>query len=454
MGPILIWAVVVVAFFQNCATPLSHVGKKNYPYKELNSYEQVIESKNANYSNEKIKNPTGTLNIKQAASLVLIQNPHLSTFPYEIRAREALALQAGLRPNPELETELEDFAGTGDFEVGDRVEITAFYSQLIERGEKREKRYQLGVWEGEMARWDYRTAKLDVLSLLAQRYLDVLAGQERVAILQELVKLSEEALHAISERVKAGRVSPLEKTRARVELASQRNALDAASKDLASAKSLLASIWGVTTPEFGEVSGKLDRLHPVPELKNLLSKVENNPDVQRWAAEMERRKTVFELEEAQAVPDITLTGGLRYRNESEDASLIGAISIPLKIYDRNQGAIQAAEERLQKAILEREAVITEVKAKLSSVYQRLQGAKSEIERLQTEILPGALRAYEAAREGYRQGEFGYLDVLDAQRTLFQSRVQYIQALDRFHQQWIALERLIGQPLLDDLSENQ
>ena len=67
---------------------------------------------------------------------------------------------------------------------------------------------------------------------------------------------------------------------------------------------------------------------------------------------------------------------------------------------------------------------------------------------------GAERGYEAAREGYREGLFDYLDVLDAQRTLFASRVQYVQALARFQQQWITLERLIGEPLQQVILENR
>ena len=448
MRPVHIWVLLAVAFLHGCATQFPQEQKTNDLTQNLSSYHQLIETSKTNHVKEDNENPNGILSLENAVSLALLQNPALSIYPFEIRAQEALALQSGLLPNPEIETEFEDFAGSGNFGFGDRIEVTSLYSQLIERGEKREMRYQLGMWETEMARWDYRIAKINVITLLAQRYLNVLAEQERVAILEELVQLSEKSLYAISERVRAGKISQLEETRAKVEVASERNALDVARQELKSANSLLAMVWGATQPKFKKVSGKLESIQPLPELDELFKEAENNPDILRWAVETKRRQSVLELEQAQAVPDITLTGGLRYINESEDASLVGAFSIPLNFFNRNQGAIRAAKERIEKARLEQAAELIELQAELSSSYQRSLGTQMEIERLQTEILPGADQAYQSAREGYQLGKFNSLDVLDAQRTYFQARVRYIESLTLFHQQWIRLERLIGKPLKD------
>jgi len=80
---------------------------------------------------------------------------------------------------------------------------------------------------------------------------------------------------------------------------------------------------------------------------------------------------------------------------------------------------------------------------LNTIYQKLSTAHAEVAALRQDILPGAQSAYDAAREGYRLGKFGFLDVLDAQRTLFGAKNQYLLALSDYHKSAVELERLIG-----------
>lgn len=449
---LILWALIAAAFLQSCATQSPNT---NHPYQPepLSNYQTSLDQVEVNRASGAVVNPTDTIHLNEAVSLTLMQNPQLAAYPYEIRAQEALAMQAGFAPNPELEMELENFTGTGDLSTGDSLELTTFFSQLIETANKRSLRNQIGNLDAELAQRDYQTAIVDVLSHLAKKYLNVLAAQERIRLLEELVNLSEETLFAITERVRAGRVSPLEATRAKVELASERNALDVARQELSAAKTLLAAMWGADHAEFASAEGALEELQDIPPIDSLLSEIESNPDLQIWATEMQRRSMVLKSEKAKAVPDITLSGGLRYLNESDDAALVAAITIPLQLHNRNQGAIRAAQERVKKAEFERKAIETDARSNLISLYQQLRGAQIEIKRLQTVILPGAEEAHRGSQEGYREGEFDYLTVLDSQRTLFESRVQYVNSLTRFHQTWISLERLIGQPLKNAVSDN-
>jgi cobalt-zinc-cadmium efflux system outer membrane protein len=64
--------------------------------------------------------------------------------------------------------------------------------------------------------------------------------------------------------------------------------------------------------------------------------------------------------------------------------------------------------------------------------------------LKRDVLPAAKRVFEGLSEGYRQGKFRYLDVLDAQRTLFKAQATYIEALANYHETSVEIERLIGQ----------
>ena len=68
--------------------------------------------------------------------------------------------------------------------------------------------------------------------------------------------------------------------------------------------------------------------------------------------------------------------------------------------------------------------------------------------MKSAVLPGAQSAFDAATEGFRQGKFGYLEVLDAQRTFFEARGRHIEALSAYHKAVADTERLIGGGLID------
>src|SRR5699024_9094251 len=117
------------------------------------------------------------------------------------------------------------------------------------------------------------------------------------------------------------------------------------------------------------------------------------------------------------------------------------ISIPLPFFDRNQGNIKAAKYQINRGKSQRQAALTEVTRALQEAYNRMQASYREVQQLQNEVLPGAQSAFDGIQTGYRQGKFDYLEVLDAQRTLFTSRTRYIQALAEYNRAVAEVERL-------------
>ena len=84
-----------------------------------------------------------------------------------------------------------------------------------------------------------------------------------------------------------------------------------------------------------------------------------------------------------------------------------------------------------------------ITAKIFQRGERLRSARATAETLQRDALPGAETAYKAATKGFELGKFGFLDVLDAQRTLLQARTQYFSALAQVHRAAGDLDRLLG-----------
>ena len=392
------------------------------------------------------KEPTGVVTLRDALAAALVNNPDLATFSWEARVREAETLQAGLFPNPELGFELENFAGSGDAAGVDESEATIVLGQLVELGGKRAKRRRVARLEQELAGWDYEARRMDVLTEVTQAFASVLAAQDRLVLADELVRLAEESTATVTAQVRAGAASPVEQTRAQVALATSRVDRARITSDLAVARSRMAAVWGSRSPLFERVEGDLEQVASVPPVEELISRIDQNPDLARWTKEIEQRRAVVELEDARRIPNVTVEGGLRRLKETNDNAFVFGVTVPIPVMDRNQGSRQAARYALLRAEHERRSAEVRTYSELSITHRELTASLSELRALQSEVLPQAEAAYERTSDAYQRGLFRYLDVLDAQRTLFEVRGRYLDALESYHRVAAAVERLTGEPL--------
>jgi cobalt-zinc-cadmium efflux system outer membrane protein len=390
--------------------------------------------------------PTGVLTLRQALALALMKNPALASTSWDIRTAEARRLQAGLLPNPEAGVDIEEFGGGADRSGFDVATTTFQLSQLIELGGKRGKRSRAAAIEKDLAGWDYQARRLDVLAETTKAFIEVLAAQEQRALGAELVRLSEQVLYSVSERVKAGKVSPLDETKAGVELANTRIEYERTKSSLRGARKRLSSIWGQAEPTFEKVDGVLDAVRAIPSQEQLTNLVSRNPDVARWVKEMEQRTAALDVEKAKRIPDLTVRGGFQRFNEINDQALVFGVSLPLPLFDRNQGGIKEARHKLAKAGEESRAAIAKANMDLAGAYQELSASYEGAVSLKTEVLPAAEFSFNASSEGYREGKFDFLEFLDAQRTLFQARGKYIETLAAYHKAAADIERLTGEKL--------
>ncbi len=386
-----------------------------------------------------------TITFRHALAFALMKNPGLAAFSWEVRASEARALQQGLLPNPELEVEVEgyDEESTGF----DTAESAIVLSQLIELGGKRRKRTNVATLERNMAGWDYEAKRLDVFVETAQAFVDVLAAQRSVTLAGEAVALAEKVQTAVGERVKAGKVSPLEESRAGVELSMSKLGFRRAQKEFDASRLLLGSMWGDPEPSFTSVTGAFETiLGSLPPLDSLKGHLAQNPDIARWEMEIEMREAAVDLERSAAMPDLAASAGVQTFEATGEDALIFGVAFALPLFDRNQGSIQAARHQLSKAKEEERAAETVVQRGLADAYTELTVSHAEAVTLKRDILPAAQRAFEAVRDGYQQGKFGYLDVLDAQRTMFEVMAKHVESLAAYHKAVVALERLIGRSI--------
>lgn len=395
---------------------------------------------------EPLREPTGVLSLGEALAATLLGNPELKAFASEVRAREALTLQAGLLPNPEFSTEVENVGGSGDRQGFEQTETTLLLSQLIELGGKRARREEVAQLGRDLASWDYASRRLAVLTQAAKAFASVRVAQERLAQVNDLVRLGEESLTTVERSVGAGATAPVETTRARVALG--RVALERSSteRELEEARTRLASSWGASRAHFQSVSGELALIEPLPGEGALSPLLEKGPELARWKAELKEREAELSLEESQRIPDVTVGAGGRHFEENGDNAFVFEFAVPLPVFNRNQGAIEAARERVTKAAEERRAAELTVRVELAEAYRRLATAYEQARTLKAELLPEAERAYTGTLDAFRRGALRPLDVLEAQRTLFELRGEHLDALENFYHAAADIERLTGRPL--------
>jgi cobalt-zinc-cadmium efflux system outer membrane protein len=387
------------------------------------------------------------ITLARALALALERSPELAAFSWDIRAAEARILQAKLVPNPEISWDGEDFTRAGVQSATESMQNTLVLSQLIELGGKRSSRVREAQFDRWAAEWDYQVKRLDVLKATSLAFIDVLSGQRKVSLAEENVQLAEREIPVTQKKVEAGQASNVELIRTKTEVATARIELTEATHELEAARVNLAAQWGAKKATFASVSGNLEQLRPIPSLESLKVKLQANPELAKWTTERQRREATLSAARAEAHPDITVNAGPRLLGASHaDMSLVAGFSIPLPLWNRNQGKIAEAEANVAKTSDERAAAEAGAFAELNEAYQTLQRAAEEVRMLRDTVLPGAKSVIDQTTEGYATGRFSQLDVLDAQKSYIETRTQYVRALSDFQKAAAQIDALTAGPV--------
>lgn len=389
------------------------------------------------------ESPRAVLSLRDALSLSLERSPELASFSWEIRAREARAVQAGLLPNPTFSAEVENIGGSGPKDGIEAAETTLLLSQLIELGGKRGKRRSVSAFDAEVAEWEYEAARLGVIAETTAAFVDALAQQESVRLADDQVRLAEDVLRAVQAQVRAGAVSSAEVPRSEVEVTNQQIERRLRDRALHAAHVRLATAWGASEPTFSALAGDLNAVSPIPSEAELVERMASSPELARWRAELTKRRAAIEFEDAYRIPDVTLGLGPRHFNDTNDWALVVGMQVPLPVFDRNQGARQESRNRLAKSREQQRSAELRLRSALARSYQGLASAYEELVALRDDAIPTAERAYEASKHAQRQGALRFTEVLDTQRSFFDLRKRLVKALASYHLSRAQTEALVG-----------
>ncbi len=390
------------------------------------------------------KDTIEVLTLDKAVVIALANNPELVSYNLEIKALESVALQQGLSPNPEFGVEAENILGTNDFSGFKAMETTVLLSQDILLAGKLSKQRRVAVLESDIAGWEYERKRLDLITNVRLVFIKAIALQRDIELTKELLKISNEFLSNINKRIEAGKVSPAEASRAKVIVSALEISLINSELSYHSAKQQLKALLGTDKITFKELGGELKNVDVMPEFELLQEKLYQSPELARYDKVFERQKAIIELEDSKSVPDLNIAVGWRWLNETSDNAFVLGASIPLPLYDRNQGALQEAKIRFDQKKSEFRSDKNNLISDFNTAYNNLISLSEALKKLNNESIPYAQNAFEIIRDGNLVGRFTILDVLDTQRTLFELQSEYLRTLGNYNIQLARLERLIGQ----------
>jgi len=388
------------------------------------------------------------LELSTALQRAVQANPRIGSARADVSARLGDARQAGLWGNPSLEAEIEGFGGDrGDIGDGD---LTVAVRQTIPLGgDRRRARDAAEAWARvETARLNAEIAAL--LGEAATAFVDARAAQETARVRAELQDLAETAASAIRRRVEAGRSSPIDLDRADILTATASMNAISASTDARHASRALAAVWG-GAPQ-GEVSPP-SVLANNPDQSALTpdAMMRSNPDLAVAQQTSRARSEEIARERAAAIPDLTVGAGIRRYGRDDETAYLATVEIPIPVIDRNQGRIAAAAARETGARLDEEVLRRQLLARHAAACRRWSDALQRHTALSERVLPAAESAFSRARLAYREGALQLLDLLDVQRTYFDTRIQAIEARAELARAVIELDVLLGAPRLRQLA---
>ena len=395
-------------------------------------------------------NTKNDLSLRDAIHLMLQNNPELASFSKEVRALEGMIIQAGKFRNPELDVESEDINARPNTPAAQFTTIR--FSQLIELGGKRSARVNAASINQELADRNYESKRLELIARVANIFTKVLAGQERLQLAEESIALANKLVNSAAKRVEAGKAPPIEETKARIAFSTTSIELEQTRRELTATRKQLSLLWRSSSPQLGRVLGNLESRVEIPSFDVLEQRLDKNPITLHRIKNIEQHRAMVEIEKLRRIPDITVGAGVRRYTRADETTALVNVSIPIPLFDFNQGNLQAASHRVGKAIDEQAATDLQLRSELTIAYESLSAAQNEISILHDDVLPGAKRSFNTANKGYELGRFSFLEMLDAQRTLFQNQILYVRALTNYHQLINEIERLTASPL--DHAEEQ
>ena len=379
------------------------------------------------------------LSLTQALEKAQTQSPILGASAARADAATASRVQASALPNPELSIEADNIFG--DYDGLDDAEITYGVSQRVELPGKRGNRIKAADADARKNQLASEATRQNLIRDTTIAYAEMAAAQQEVTLLSEEYDLARAIRDSVAAKVEAGKVPPIQKNKAEIALSSSAIAYERAQRQLYARKQALFALIGGQIADFTVMPDSLPALAVPDTLAQYRTRLKETPDALSLDTDIHQAQAQLSLEKAQSVPDPTFNVGVKDMREDNRQAFVAGVSFPLPVFNLNRAGVERAGHELNAAKLDQHSALLAQDTALTEAYSALSNAYNEALVLKESVLPGAEESFHFARTGYDAGKFDYLEVLDAQRTLFDARRQFNTSILDYHRARATLERL-------------
>jgi len=357
--------------------------------------------------------------------IALERNPELRQARFQVGAAQGRALQAGLYPNPTVRVEGSELGHRDG--PGGTIKAPLIGQEFVTGGKLRLSR-QVGERVVDEGRLEVLNQRFALYTAVRRGYFEVLAAQRRVEIFSELVRLPTKATETTEMLVKARQAAPLDLVQIRVESNRFRANLEAARRGRTAAWRRLAAAMGAPDLPNSPVAGTLDAPWPDYDFDSAASLLlQCHPDIRAARVGVSRSQLAEQRARREWIPNVTFEAGYERSNIIQQDMWTFQAGMPIPVFNRNQGNVQAAGQEAGRAVANVERVQNLLLRRLATAFGQYSAAREEANLYGKSVLPDAQEAYRLSMEAYKGGQFQYLRVLQAQRAVAEANIEYVRA---------------------------
>jgi outer membrane protein, heavy metal efflux system len=370
------------------------------------------------------------LTLEECVAWTMLRHPRLTEAGFQIDQYRGSALQAGLYPNPRLDSGNPQTIGP----QGATILTTGLTQEVVTAGKlKLDKTAALEA--AHQAEWNRVRTKYDVLTQVRQEFFATLAAQRRRVLVESLLKLAQKSEKTSANLFKAEQVSETDVLLTRVERRRAELSVRSSEITLEGRKRQLKATIGAKDLQIESVAGSLSVPLQDFESEQVVAQVlYSNPLVQIAHLDITRNQFLLRRAEVDPIPNLSVQAGFQYsylpiNGQGDHTQGLIGIYLNIPLWDRNQGNIAAAHAALFRANASRDAVQLDLNKQLVDAIQRFRLAEQEVKSLEEGILPDAMRTLDIVQKAYERGEFDIIRLLQTQRSVFEANLDYITSLE-------------------------
>lgn len=369
------------------------------------------------------------IRLEELESLAFGNNPAVGEQQARVAALRGQWIQAGLPPNPTAQYAADE---VGDDDAAGLHSLA--FAQTLVTGNKLALQQSVIAAEIRRAEANLAADRMRVRTDVRRAFTAALVAQRRLELTERLREIANKSTESVSQMLAAAEVSRVALLQAQTEAQQSDLAVETAAASLAGARRQLAAVVGVPElapePLVGDLSTELAEIPYDAALAQLIAE---SPVLADRAAAIERAQRSLRLAYAQITPNLNLQAGAGYDAGTDDTFGRVQITVPIPIVDRNQGNIRRFRSEISAASLALQRAELDLSNRLAQTLQQYETARLRAVRLRQQILPRAEEALELSRTAFEVGETSYLQLLTAQRTLFQAQLEALAAVEQARQ---------------------